>query len=127
MEASAESRACDWVQGLLPCCPIAPPAVALALHWPYLEQGGVVRVGPWTGVCPADGMQSHTALVITVFLSRPLAALYACAMSPIQSSSFFSKLTSMFKALGFSGARTGSPEVTAGLAPLSLPVSCTSC
>ena len=85
------------------------------------------RVGPWTGVCPADGVQSHAALVITVLLSHPLAALYACAMSPIQSSSFFSKLVYMFKALGFPGTRTGSPEVTAGLAPLSLPVLCTSC
>lgn len=47
-------------------------------------------------------------------------------MSPTQSSGFFSKLASVLKALGFPGARTGSPEVTAGLAPPSLPVLCSS-
>lgn len=115
--------------GSPPLPPHGRPAIVLALHRVMLclEHGGVGRVGPWSGVCPSDGVQSDAALVITVFLSRPLAALYACAMSPIQSSSFFSKLASVFKALGFPGARTGSPEVTAGLAPLSLPVSCTSC
>lgn len=73
----------------------------------------------WEGGTVERGLslQSHAALVITVFLSRPLAALYACAVSPIQSSGFFSKLASVFKALGSPGTRTGSPEVTAGLAP----------
>lgn len=70
---------------------------------------------------------SHVALIITVFLSHPLTALCACAVLPIQSSGFFSKLVSIFKALGFPGTRTGSPEVMAGLALLSLPVLCTSC
>lgn len=86
--------------------------------------------GVWGGWDRGVGsvlVRSHATLVITVFLSRHLPALYACAMSPIQSSGFFSKLASMFKAFGFPGSRTGSPEVTAGLAALSLPVSCTSC
>lgn len=75
----------------------------------------------------ALSLWSHVALIITVFLSNPLAALYACAVPPIQSSSFFSKLVSMFKALSFPDTRTGSPEVMASLAVLTLPVLCTSC
>lgn len=104
----------------------ALPATTLALQ----RDGAMPRVGGvWggqdcvAGSAPRVGARSprnHRVLIPS------LVALDPRTIAPTQSSSFFSKLASVFKALGFPGARTGSPEVTAGPA-LPPPVSCSSC
>lgn len=111
--------------GCPPCTsrPSRPP------RWHRRGTGPCPERGVWggqdcvAGSAPRVGARSpcnHRVLIPS------LVALDPRTISPTQSSSFFSKLASVFKALGFPGARTGSPEVTAGPA-LPPPVSCSSC
>lgn len=109
---SARTPACAWLQ--VPC-------------WHCRGWGCDQGVGMCVGVAVPLRGHAVVTLLITVFSSCHLVALHPCTLSPVQSSGFFSKLASMLKALGFPGARTGSPEVTAGPAPPWLPVSCSSC
>ena len=113
--------------GVGQCC--SEPTVV----WKARRVDGCRGCGRAQAVCGGGGMavllRGHAVitLLIMVFSSCHLVALHPCTLSPVQSSGFFSKLASVLKALGFPGARTGSPEVTAGPASPLPPVSCTSC